>query len=265
MKKFAVIIGLGLMVVSCGTQKGVKTSDVGNTTSNVSASSSIIKNVLNKNPDFKHLLIKSKITADLGDMNTGIDATIYIDNQEKIWINAQKFIFKARAVITPTGFQAYENMSKSYVDGDFKFVNQLLGVDFIDYQKFQNLLLGRVFVDMTDTNFDAQKKDNQYIINYKNNASVDAKSKNEYYQTYTFDSGFRLKQALLKYPAENMEVQISYDNWVKADKVEMPKNVKILVKDKKTKEFDLEYNSFTYQQTDTPFSIPSGYKKREIK
>ncbi|HBX63494.1 MAG TPA: DUF4292 domain-containing protein, partial [Flavobacteriaceae bacterium] len=30
-------------------------------------------------------------------------------------------------------------------------------------------------------------------------------------------------------------------------------------------QIDLEYNSFTFQETNTPFSIPNGYKKKEIK
>lgn len=258
MKKLAVILGLGIFIASCSTQKGAQTSSVSEANTSVSASSAIIKNVLNKTSNFEYLVIKSKITADLGDMNTGIDATIYVDNSDKVWINAQKFIFKARAEVTPTGFKAYENIGKSYVDGNFDYVNKLLGVDFIDYDKFQNLLLGHVFVDLTDQNFTAEKIRNQYKI-------VGKQSNPKYHQTYIFDSGFRLVEANLKDPKQNMEVNIQYTDWVKAEKDEFPKKVKILVKDKKTKQIDLEYNSFTYQQIDTPFSIPSGYKKREIK
>jgi hypothetical protein len=62
-----------------------------------------------------------------------------------------------------------------------------------------------------------------------------------------------------------MEVDIEYANWTKAGEEEFPKNVKIIIKDKKTRQVDLEYNSFTFQETNTPFSIPSGYTKKEIK
>lgn len=257
MKKLAVILGLGLFIGSCSTQKGAQTSGVNSQTSNVSTSSAIIKNVLHKTNNFNHLVIKSKITADLGDMDTGIDATISVDNQDKIWINAQKFIFKARAEITPEGFKAYENFSKSYIDGDFAFINKLLGVDFIDYNKFQNLLLGRVFVDLNQEKYTAERINNQY--------KIVGQSKANYAETYVFDSGFRLLEAHLKDEKQNIDIHLSYADWVKAEKEEFPKKVKILVKDKKTKQIDLEYNSFTYQQIDTPFSIPTGYKKREIK
>ncbi len=61
-----------------------------------------------------------------------------------------------------------------------------------------------------------------------------------------------------------MEVDLAYDNWVKAGAEEFPKNVKIIIK-KENASIDLEYNSFTFQETNTPFSIPDGYKKKEIK
>lgn len=261
MRKIAICVMMSLFLASCASTKGTATTKVNETTALASSSSAIIKNVLNKESNFDYLMIKSTLKADLGDMNTGIDATIFIDNQDKIWINAQKFIFKARALVTPEGFQAYENMGKSYVDGDFSFINKMLGVDFFDYQKFQNLLLGKVFVNLSDTDFTAEKVNNEYRI-----IPTAAKSKKEAYeQSYIFDSGFRLKEANLNYPKEKVEVQIQYLNWVKAGKEELPKSVKILVKDKKTKQIDLEYNSFTFQQIDTPFSIPSGYKKRDIK
>ncbi|ADX67857.1 DUF4292 domain-containing protein [Weeksella virosa] len=261
MRKIVISVMISLLLASCASSKRTTTSKINETSAFASSSSAIIKNVISKESSFDYLMIKSTLKADLGDINTGIDATIFIDNQDKIWINAQKFIFKARALVTPDKFQAYENMGKSYIDGDFSFINKILGVDFIDYQKFQNLMLGKVFVNLTDTDFIAEKVDNEYRI-----TPTAAKSKKEAYeQSYIFDSGFRLKEANLHYPKEKVEVQIQYLNWVKAGKEELPKNVKILVKDKKTKQIDLEYNSFTFQQIDTPFSIPSGYKKRDIK
>ena len=87
----------------------------------------------------------------------------------------------------------------------------------------------------------------------------------EYIQTYVFDNAFRLKEAHLKDPKRKMEVDLAYSNWVKAGEEEFPKNVKIIIKEKKTRQIDLEYNSFTFQETNTPFSIPDGYKKKEIK
>ena len=127
-------------------------------------------------------------------------------------------------------------------------------------------MLGKVFVDLNPTDYTASFANNQYTITYnKNQAIVASPIEGEYIQTYIFDNGFRLIEAHLKDPKRKMEVDLTYNNWVKAGAEEFPKNVKIIIKDKKTRQVELEYNSFTFQETNTPFSIPDGYKKKDIK
>ncbi len=265
MKKLAYIFCLGALLTACTTQKAVKDSE--NTSKVVSESGRIIQQTLAKKSTFTHLTIRGKANADLGEMAGGVNITMYVNNGQKIWVNASKFGFNgARALITPKGFQAYEKLGKSYYEGDFSLANKLMKVDFIDFQKFQNLLIGKVFVDLNLNDYTAELQNNQYIVHYSKNAQIEANPKaGEYSQTYIFDQGFRLIEARLKDPKQKVEVSLLYQNWVKVEGEEFPKNVKIIIKDKKTKEVDLEYNSFTFQETNTPFSIPNGYTKKDIK
>ncbi|CAM3248675.1 DUF4292 domain-containing protein [Empedobacter stercoris] len=261
-KKLTYIFCLGILATACNTQKVAKI-EKDNKTEVVSASAKIIQQTLSKKSSFKDLTIKAKVIADLGDAN----ATIAVKNGQKIWVNATKFGFTgARSLITPDGFAAYEKIGGTYYEGDFTIANKLLKVDFIDYQKLQNLMLGKVFVDLNPTDYTASFANNQYTITYnKNQAIVASPIEGEYIQTYIFDNGFRLIEAHLKDPKRKMEVDLTYNNWVKAGAEEFPKNVKIIIKDKKTRQVELEYNSFTFQETNTPFSIPDGYKKKDIK
>ncbi|MFV0151676.1 DUF4292 domain-containing protein [Empedobacter falsenii] len=261
-KKLTYIFCLGILATACNTQKVAKV-EKDNKTEVVSASAKIIQQTLSKKSSFKDLTIKAKVIADLGDAN----ATIAVKNGQKIWVNATKFGFTgARSLITPDGFAAYEKIGGTYYEGDFSIANKLLKVDFIDYQKLQNLMLGKVFVDLNPTDYTASFANNQYTITYnKNQAIVASPTEGEYIQTYIFDNGFRLIEAHLKDPKRKMEVDLTYNNWVKAGAEEFPKNVKIIIKDKKTRQVELEYNSFTFQETNTPFSIPNGYKKKDIK
>ncbi|MFV0223939.1 DUF4292 domain-containing protein [Empedobacter falsenii] len=261
-KKLTYIFCLGILATACNTQKVAKV-EKDNKTEVVSASAKIIQQTLSKKSSFKDLTIKAKVIADLGDAN----ATIAVKNGQKIWVNATKFGFTgARSLITPDGFAAYEKIGGTYYEGDFTIANKLLKVDFIDYQKLQNLMLGKVFVDLNPTDYTASFANNQYTITYnKNQAIVASPTEGEYIQTYIFDNGFRLIEAHLKDPKRKMEVDLTYNNWVKAGAEEFPKNVKIIIKDKKTRQVELEYNSFTFQETNTPFSIPDGYKKKDIK
>lgn len=261
-KKLTYIFCLGILATACNTQKVAKV-EKDNKTEVVSASAKIIQQTLSKKSSFKDLTIKAKVIADLGDAN----ATIAVKNGQKIWVNATKFGFTgARSLITPDGFAAYEKIGGTYYEGDFTIANKLLKVDFIDYQKLQNLMLGKVFVDLNPTDYTASFANNQYTITYnKNQAIVASPTEGEYIQTYIFDNGFRLIEAHLKDPKRKMEVDLTYNNWVKAGAEEFPKNVKIIIKDKKTRQVELEYNSFTFQEMNTPFSIPDGYKKKDIK
>ena len=265
MKKLALILGLTFAVTSCTTTK--VTNENSSNTAIVSESEKILNQALAKKSTFNHLTIQAKVAADLEEISGDVKATIYVKNGSKIWVNATKFGFTgARAQITPDGFAAYEKLGGTYYEGDFSLANKLLKVDFIDYQKLQNLLLGKVFVDLNSNDYKATFNQNQYIVNYTKNEQIKAQPvAGEYIQNYVFDQNFQLREAHLEDPKRNMKVDISYDNWTKVGTEEFPKNVKIIIKDKKTRQVDLEYNSFTYQETNTPFSIPSGYKKKVIK
>lgn len=251
---------MALFLSSC------KTANVAATDAVEMKTASVITKTLAQKPVFTHLTINSKINADIDDVSTSVNGRIYINNGKKIWVNVSKFgITGARALITPEGFKAYEKLDRSYIDGDFSYFNRLLKVDFIDYDKLQNLLLGRIFVEMKASEFNSEIIDNQYVLNYKENEQLLQSPKDgKYIQTYKIGADFYLQEAFLKDPKSQMELLVSYSNWIKVGSQTFPKNVKVIVKDKKTQKVELEYNNFTFEQIDTPFEIPSGYKPNDI-
>lgn len=255
------IIGFLLWFVSCGTHK------VGtNAEAEDMKTSALLKNISAQKPQFVHLTILARINADIDNNSVGLNGKIYIHNGKQIWINVSKFgINAARALIKPEGFQAYEKLDKSYIDGDFTYFNNLLKVDFIDYPKLQDLLLGRIFVDLKPNDFQSEIQDNLYVLNSVENERILHKPKQgKYVQTYKFDRNFRLVSAYLKDPKSGMELEIEYAKWTSLGTQVFPGSVKVLVKDKKTQKVELEYNNFTFEESATPFSIPSGYKPNKI-
>ncbi len=250
-----------MLIVSCSTQKGVSGSSP-----EEMKTASIVKTALAQKPQFVHLTINSKINADIDGNSVGLNGKIYIQNGKKIWVNVSKFgVNGARALITPDGFQAYEKLERTYIDGDFSYFNNLLKVDFIDYGKLQNLLLGQIFVDMKASEFNSEIVQNNYVLNFKENEKIQRNpQEGKYIQTYILDSDFRLKKAHLKDPNTEMELEINYDSWQKLGTQFFPKTVKVLVKDKKTQKVELEYNNFTFEESQTPFEIPSGYKPNKL-
>lgn len=259
--KLIVLIAAGFLMFSCKTTRVVSGGDAENM-----KTASVINKALAQKPSFTHLTINSKINADIDDVSTSLNGKIYVNNGKKIWVNVSKFgINGARAIITPSGFKAYEKLEKSYIDGDFAYFNRLLKVDFIDYDKLQNLLLGRIFVDMKPSDFDSEIIENQYVLNFKENEQLLLNPKDgKYIQTYKIGPDFYLNEVFLKDPKSKMELSVNYSNWINVGGQAFPKNVKIIVKDKKTQKVELEYNNFTFEQIDTPFEIPSGYKPNDI-
>lgn len=250
-----------LLLFSCGTTKSVS-----GTSAEEMKTAQLLKNIQAQRLQFVHLSIQSKINADIDNNSVGLNGKIYIRDGKMIWVNISKFgITGARAKITPEGFQAFEKLGKTYIDGDFTYFNDLLKVDFIDYAKLQNLLLGRIFVDLNAKEFESQIMDGQYVVSAVNNDQLAQRPKEgNYIQIYRFDSDFRLNQAYLKDPKTGMELEINYENWTHVGVQQFPKRVKVMVKDKKTQKVDLEYNNFTFEESETPFSIPSSYQPNKI-
>lgn len=261
LKKSLPIAVFLMLIVCCSTQKGAA-----GTNAEDMKTSSIVKSALAQKPKFVHLTINSKINADIDGNSVGLNGKIYVQNGKKIWVNVSKFgINGARALITPEGFKAYEKLERTYIDGDFSYFNNLLKVDFIDYDKLQNLLLGQIFIDMKASEFNSEIVQNDYVLSYKDNEKIERNpQEGKYIQTYTLDADFRLKKAILKDPKTEMELDISYENWQKLGTQFFPKTVKVLVKDKKTQKVELEYNNFTFEESQTPFEIPSGYKPNKL-
>jgi hypothetical protein len=64
-------------------------------------------------PQFEYLKITSKITADNIKVSP-LDATIYIENDKKIWSRIDFLFFNAaRALITPEGIKAMDKYNKT--------------------------------------------------------------------------------------------------------------------------------------------------------
>lgn len=255
--QFSCLISL-LLVLSCGTAKNLPSG----TEAEEISTTALIKKINSQNPVFSHLTIQSKIDADIDDTRVGLNGKIYIKNGEKIWVNVSKLgLTAARAEITPNGFRAYEKLNRTYIDGDFSYFNNLLKVDFIDYQKLQSLLLGRVFTDINPKDFKYEIIANQYVMSYADNDKIMKHPKaGKYYQQYVFDNEYKMLKALLKDPSSGMELEVDFSGWTAVGPQFFPKNVKVLVKDKKTQKVQLEYNNFTFEESPTPFTIPSGYK-----
>ena len=112
MKKYILAIIALIIVASCKTKTAV--------TPPISANTPIASNTeffskIKEKPNFQQLKINSKVNVETGSYIPTLDATIYIENGQKVWMNMLAvFLNVGRGIATPDGIRGYEKWNKTY-------------------------------------------------------------------------------------------------------------------------------------------------------
>lgn len=262
MKNFIPLLILVFTLSSCATSK-IKSTENKDIQSNTAISNKYFYDNILKKSDFDVLKITSKI--DIQNI-PNINATIYIENNQKVWMNMSAFFINvARGVATPQGIKAYEKIDKTYIDSDFTYLNKLLNINFLDYNSLQNLLLGKVFIPINEKDFSITQSSENYILKSIKNQKivVDGKT-NEYAIEILFSKNFDLTKVSLINPNNSDQLLLSYENWTSLNELRLPQSVKINIKEKKSKQILIENTKFEFSKMEAPYTVPNNYKKREL-
>lgn len=264
MKKYFTIL-IAAALASCTTQQPATSNPV-STTAPVTSNTAFFKEISEK-PDFQQVKISSRVDVQTGSFIPTLDATIYIENGQKVWMNmVAVFLNVGRGIATPAGIKGYEKWNKTYIESDFTYLNNLLNVNFIDFSSLQNLLTGRTFVPINEKDFVLTKNAQGYTLTSPDNLKFGKPGKTtEYKVTLQYTSDLNLSKVLLTNAKSQEELEVNYTNWTKFENIHLPKNVKINIKGDKTSQILLENTKFEGSKMDTPYSVPNNYTKTEIK
>ena len=264
MKKYILAAFSSLLLLSCKTQPSVEKKPV-----DVKApvSSSAFISTVTKKSGFNQVKINSKVDVQTGNFIPTIDATIYIENGNKIWMNMTAVLFNvARGIATPSGIKGYEKWNKTYIESDFTYLNNLLNVNFLNYNSFQNLLTGKTFVPVNEQDFLLNKNMQGYALNSSKNQKVTVNGKTtEYKINLDYASNFDLNKVLLQEINSSNSLEVQYSNWNVFGTERFPQNVKIIIKGEKNGQVLIENTKFDFSTMQTPYSVPSGYTKVNIR
>ncbi|PKF72389.1 DUF4292 domain-containing protein [Chryseobacterium sp. PMSZPI] len=218
-------------------------------------------------PKFDQIKIDSKVRVETGNFIPTLDATIYIENDKKVWMNLRALLLNvARGIATPEGIKGQDKVNKVYIDSDFDYLNNLLNVNFIDYKSLEKILLGRTFVKISDSQFTLTQNAQGYkMVSNTNQKIVTDEKTREYKIALQYDTNYDLLSVNLKDVLSTDELEISYSDWNEYNGIRLPKNVKIIIKGSKSSQILLENTKFDFSGMETPYSVPSSYKKIEIK
>lgn len=251
MNKFLKIssIVLLLLIVSCKSARTVSRS--GSVESDMT-SKQLIKAHTKQEVNFKTLQSKVKVEYTQDNKSQSHSINLRIEKDKTIWLSATLGIVRAK--ITPQKVSFYNKLDKTYFDGDFALISNLLGTD-LNFKNLQNLLLGQALYDLKHKKYQANQHDTSYMLT--------PEQQNRLFEIIFLlnPSHFKMDSQQLAQPLERRFLQIDYEDYQEVDKQIIPQNIKVYaVEDNTETIIDMELKSVNLNQDlRFPFRIPSGF------
>lgn len=236
--------------------KSAKTISNGDTDFNLSTRQ-LIKENAKQAAVFKTLQSRLKITYTQKGKAQTHSVNFRAKKDEALWINATFSVI--RALVTPEKVSFYNKLDKTYFDGDYQYLSDLLGTE-LDFDKVQNLLLGETLYDMSSGDYKASIDDESYIVQPKNQRDL--------FEIFFLlnPSNFKVKSQQISQPKEFRHLQIDYLAFQDVDKQIIPEIIKVIAveaSEEMTVELEMKNVSLN-EELRFPFKIPSGFKEIEL-
>ena len=243
-----------LFLVGCKSKQTVATA---NASANKEVSQ-IIKGHYANQYDFKTLNIRANAKYDDAKQSHSLNADIRIKKDEIIWINIKFFgIPMAKALITPKKVSYYEKINGTYFEGDFSMLSNWLGTD-LNFQKVQNLFLGRAIDDLTKDKWIAEITEKLFRLSKPTNSDI---SKDFYFEA----ANYLLKKETISQESKNRMLVIEYPSHQEVNKMFLPNKININAVQKDNVSIAIEYKNTTFNENlSYSYSIPNDYKAIEI-
>jgi len=178
-----------------------------------------------------------------------------IKKDEVIWMSGSFLGFPvAKVKITPNAVQYYEKINKTYFDGDFTLISDVLGAE-LNFQQLQNIVLGQAVFDLRDTKFNSQVDQNSHLVSPKNQIDL-------FSVFYWINSKhFKLDQQKIEIAESDQQLTILYPEYQEVSKTIFPKRILINATQKNhATKIEMDFRNVVFNKKLTfPFSIPSGY------
>lgn len=249
-----IILGLlMLMVFNCKSSKTITAGDANYGLS----SKQLIKENAKQTPDFKTLQSKLKITYNQKGNSQTHSVSFRAKKDEMLWISATFSII--RALVTPEKVSFYNKLDKTYFEGDFSYLSDLLGTE-LDFVQVQNLLLGEAIYNLNKEPYKASVLDSAYVLQ--------PKKQRELFEIFFLldPSYFKVKSQQIYQPKEYRHLQIDYLSHQEVEKQTIPERIRVVAVEANDEvAIDLEFKNVSLNEDlRFPFKIPSGFDKIEL-
>jgi|TARA_B110000037_G_scaffold107971_1_gene125080 outer membrane biogenesis lipoprotein LolB len=250
MKHFIYSMFIGLLLVGCKSTKTLQSSGMLDSRMSVKQ---IVKNHDKFQSKFTTLQGRLKVEYVQGERSETHTLTLRMGYDNTIWVNA--FLNMVRVKITPDRVRFYNKLDKTYFDGDYALISELLGTD-LRFENLQNLLLGEAVFDINPKAFKKLKHASAYKLTPKNSNPL-------FDLLYIINPAyFKLDAQQLSQSLEQNTLKIKYQSYQKINGLVIPQSlsIKAINTDEQTT-LNLNIKSVILgQPLRFPFKIPKGFK-----
>jgi hypothetical protein len=151
----------------------------------------------------------------------------------------------------------YEKINNTYFEGDFSMLSNWLGTD-LDFQKVQNLLLGKSIDDLLKGNWISGINDKLFKLSQAQTTDI---SKEFYFEA----ANFLLKKETITQASQNRALEIQYPSYKEVERIFLPNEIYIKATQKDKISIAIEYKNTTFNENlNYSYAIPSDYKAIQI-
>lgn len=240
------------LIVSCGSRKATTSAAADEDM----AVTNVIKNHQNKEPDFETLQGKLRVQFQNEAQNQSVTVNFRMKKDDTIWMSGSLLgIPLAKVMITPESVRYYEKMGRTYFDGDFRLLSNLLGTP-LDFEKLQNLLMGQTIYDMSEEHYKLTESSRGYQLK----PSAEGMLK----KMFLLDAGnYKALAQQIAQEGTSRSVTITYPSYYTMNGQSLPKEIKIIANEAASNtQIDMQFRAMEFNvPVSFPFSIPSGYEE----
>ena len=243
----ALFFGMILLIINgCGVLRPKPTSTI-----SVSNSKELLKQTQRTQPTWETLDLRGSLTARQGDISQRITTTVRISANELIWLNAAVIVPLGRAKIDQSGVAFYEQIGKTFFEGDFSAIEKTLGLA-LDYTQIENSLRGvPVIVTTARKARFASIKDGYVLKSRQGNLRL----------SNTYNQQFLMTKQLLTLGKQRLVIH--YDDYQQISRQWIPMQISYEGQAKgETVQLEFAFRKAEINsEIRTPFSIPKSYTR----
>ena len=247
--KLLYLLSFILLMGSCKSRQNNKST-------RVMSAKKVIKSHYNASFDKQTVTAKIKTHYDDGKTTQNITIKLHIIKDEVIWMNASFLgLSVARVKITPSSVQYYEKLKKTYFDGDFSLISDMLGTE-MSFQQIQNLLVGEAIFNLNDEKYKSELNLHAYQLTPKQQSNLFS------ILYWVNPTHFKIDKQRVTSDTDKKSLDILYKEYQEIENTFFPKTINILAKQpKQTIKVDMNFYKVNFnKKSRIPFTIPRGYQ-----